>query len=341
MHFGQPEALNGLLLVPLVWILVRRGRKKRREALLRFGNPALLVHLVRSADEGRRRRKERLLLVALLGLVFALARPQYGETQTPVKREGIDIVFAVDASHSMLAEDLPPNRLARSLGEIGGILDRLHGDRVGIVTFAGTSLPTCPLTVDYGAVRIFLGGIDAWTVPTGGTAIARALRRSIGMLDESAAGSKAVVLLTDGEDHEGDLLAAADEAAEAGIRIFTIGLGSAEGELIPLPEGEGNGFKRDREGEFVVTRRDDEALRALAAKTGGRSFVLADGPNALDRVVDALSGLEKREYESKLRVVRAERYVWFLLPATLLLLLEFLLGTSSGVRREAWSGRIE
>ena len=341
MHFGQPEALNGLLLVPLVWLLFRRARKRRRDSLRRFGNPALLAHLVRSADEGRRRKKERLLLTALIGLVFALGRPQYGETQTPVKREGIDIVFAVDASYSMLAEDLPPSRLERSLGEIGGILNRLHGDRVGIVTFAGTSLPTCPLTVDYGAVRIFLGGIDPWTVPTGGTAIARALRRSIGMLDESAAGSKAVVLLTDGEDHEGDLLAAADEAAEAGIRIFTIGLGSAEGELIPLPEGEGSGFKRDREGEFVVTRRDDETLRSLASKTGGRSFVLADDPNALDRIVDALSGLEKREYESKLLVVREERYVWFLLPATLLLLWEFLLGTSIGVRREAWSGRIE
>ncbi|MFH1277543.1 MAG: VWA domain-containing protein [Candidatus Eisenbacteria bacterium] len=341
MHFGAPVWLNGLLLVPLLWLLIRRGRKKRREALERFGSPGLLAHLVRGADDGKRRRKERLFLAGMTGVVFALAHPQYGEKQTPMTREGIDLVFAIDASLSMLAEDQPPSRLERARGEVAGALSRLKGDRVGIVSFAGTSLPTCPPTVDYGAVRIFLGALDPWTVPTGGTAIAKALRRSIHMLRESAAGSKAVVLLTDGEDHEGDVLSAADEAAEAGIRIFTIALGSAEGELIPLPKGEGPGFKKDRGGELVVSRRNDQLLREVAARTGGRAFELENEPDALDRILDALSGMEKREFRSRVYVLREERYVWFLLPATLLLFLEFLLGTSGEARKGVWSGRIE
>lgn len=341
MHFGAPVWLNGLLLVPLLWLLLRRGRKKRNEALRRFGSPDLLAHLVRGADGRKRRRKERLFLAGITGVVFALAHPQYGEKQTPMTREGIDLVFAVDTSLSMLAEDQRPSRLDRAKGEVAGALSRLRGDRVGIVSFAGTSLPTCPPTIDYGAVRIFLGALDPWTVPTGGTAIAKALRRSIRMLRGSAAGSKAIVLLTDGEDHEGDVLAAADEAAEEGIRIYSVGLGSAEGELIPLPEGEGPGFKKDRGGDLVVSRRNDELLREVAGRTGGRAFDLESEPDALDRILDALSGMEKSEFRSRVFILREERYVWFLLPATLLLVLEFLLGTSGGARKEVWSGRIE
>jgi Ca-activated chloride channel family protein len=341
MHFGSPAYLNALLLLPGVWLLFRWGRKRREEAARRFGNPDLLRHLSYDADGGKRRRKERLLLLALVGVVFALAHPEYGEKRTPVKREGVDVIFAMDTSLSMLAEDLPPSRLERAKGEVAGVLDRLRGDRVGIVAFAGASVPTCPPTVDYGAVRILLGTIDPWTVPSGGTAIAKAIRRSAQMLEKSDAASKAIVLLTDGEDHEGDVLAAASEAAEAGVRIFCVGLGKPDGELIPLPEAEGSGFKKDEEGEYVVTRRMDESLREIAEKTGGRSYALAEEPNALDRIVDALSGLEKSEFESKTLVVREERYVWFLLPATLLVAIEFLLGTSTAGRKEAWSGRVE
>lgn len=335
MRFGAPDFLYALALLPLVWFLVRRSRRKREEAMRRFGDLGLLQSLSLDADPGKRRRKERLFLLGLAGVLFALSHPQYGERQLPVKREGIDILFALDTSLSMLAEDQPPNRLERAKGEMAGALDRLRGDRVGIVTFAGTSVPTCPPTTDYGAVRIFLGGIDAWTVPTGGTAIAKAIRRSVHMLKTSDAGSKAVILLTDGEDHEGDVLAVAGEAADAGVRIFPVGLGLGEGELIPLPQTEGSGFKRNREGEFVVTRRNDAVLREIAEKTGGRFYVLAEEPNALDRILDALSGMDKTEFESRVLVVREERYVWFLLPATLLLAIEFLLGTAGAARKEA------
>lgn len=341
MHFGAPAFLNALFLVPAVWLLFRWSRKRREEAIRRFGNPDLIQHLAVDAVEEKARRKERLLLLALAGVVLALAHPQYGEKRRPVTRQGIDIVFAIDVSLSMLAEDLPPSRLDRAKGEVEGILGRLRGDRVGIVSFAGTTVPTCPPSVDYGAVRMLLGTLDAWAVPTGGTAIAKAIRRSAHMLETSEAASKAIVLLTDGEDHEGDVAAAASDAADMGIRVYCIGLGKPDGELIPLPEGIGTGFKRDDRGEFVVTKRMDEVLGEISEKTGGRYFALAEEPNALDRIVDALSGLEKSEFESRTLVVREERYAWFLVPATLLLVLEFALGTAGAARREAWSGRVE
>jgi Ca-activated chloride channel family protein len=341
VHFGSPAWLNALLALPALWLLFRMARRRREEARRLLGDPALLAHLSLDADDGKRRRKERLFLAASAGVILALAHPQYGEKETPVTREGIDVVFALDTSLSMLAEDLAPNRLERAKGEMAGALEHLRGDRVGIVSFAATSVPTCPLTLDYGAVRIFIGATDAWTVPSGGTAIAKAIRRSVHMLETSTAISKAVVVLTDGEDHEGDVLAAAEEAAKAGVRIFPVGLGKAEGELIPLPEKEGSGFKQDPRGEFVVTRRNDEVLREVAEKTGGKYFILEQEPNALDRIADALSGMEKSEFESRVLVVREERYAWFLAPATLLLIVEFLLGTSGAGRREVWSGRME
>ncbi len=342
MHFGESSVLNALLVVPLLWLLFRRSRRRRALLRERFASAGLFVHLVRGVDERKRLRKERLFLLALAGVVFALAHPQYGEKERPMTRQGVDIVFALDTSLSMLAEDLKPNRLELAKGEVERSLNRLQGDRVGIVAFAGTALPTCPLTIDYGAARIFLAGVDPWTVPTAGTAIADALSRSIRMLEEGGVGSKVIVLLTDGEDHEGKVLEAAEEAAGAGIRVFTVALGSREGELIPIPEGAGEGrFKKDRRGELVVTRLDDKALRQVAEKTGGTHFVLAEEPDALDEILRDVSGMEKREFRSRLIVVREERFAWFLLPATLLLIAEFLLGTEGRKRREAWHGRME
>ena len=163
------------------------------------------------------------------------------------------------------------------------------------------------------------------------------------MLEESSAGSKAVILLTDGEDHQGDVMAAAEEAKAAGVLIFPIGLGSVEGELIPMPKGERKDgrFKQDEKGEFVVTKRDDSTLESVARLTGGRYYALQEEPDAMDRILDILSGMEKQEFRSRILVIREERYFWFLLPATILILIEFLLSTGSGRKREVWSGRVE
>lgn len=338
MHFGAPYYLYALAVLPVAWLLFRRGRRLRQRLLETFGESRLVRHLVRGVDERKRRRKERIFLAALGLVLFSLAHPQYGEKQTPVRREGIDIVFALDTSLSMLARDMAPNRLERARREIEGLLSRLDGDRVGIVSFAGTAVPTSPLTIDYGAVRMFLRGVDAWTVPTAGTAIASAIRKGTDMLVKGGSGSRALVILTDGEDHEGDVAEAADEAAKEGIRIYTIGLGTAEGELIPVSARE---YKKDSRGEFVVSHRDDSQLREIASRTGGRHMVLADEPDALDRVLDDLSGMTRREYTSRLAVIREERFAWFLLPAAVLLVVESLMTVRPRRREEHWSGRIE
>ncbi len=338
MHFGAPWFLYALLLVPVLFFLFRAGRKRRRSLLDEFAEPRLARHLVRGVDESRRARKERIFLLAMTGVLFALAHPQYGEKQRQVRREGIDIVFALDTSLSMLAPDMVPSRLERARREMEGLLSRLDGDRVGIVSFAGGAVPTSPLTIDYGAVRMFLRGIDPWTVPTAGTAIAEAIRAATKMLVKGGTGSKAIILLTDGEDHEGDLSGAEEEARGEGIRVYTVGLGTAEGELIPLSAKE---FKKDDTGEFVVSHRDDRTLQEIAAKTGGRHYVLADEPDALDRILDDLSGMTKREYDARLAVIREERFEWFLFPAAVLLIVESLLSPARRRRRERWSGRVE
>ncbi len=338
MNFGAPNFLYALFLVPISWFLFQRARRLRSERADLFASAHLLRHLSLDSDERRRRRKESYFLIGLLGVIFCLSHPQYGEKRTPVTREGIDIVFVLDTSLSMLAEDMLPNRLEQARREIEGLLSRLKGDRVGIVSFAGTAVPTCPLTIDYGAVRMFLRGVDPYTSSRSGTAIAKAILRATRMLVEGGGASRAIILLTDGEDHEGDVRAAAEKAKEAGARVFAVGLGASEGELIPVSRQE---FKRDESGELVVTRRDDETLRELASETGGRHYVLRDQPDALDRILDALSGLEKQEYKARIAIVREEQYAWFLWPATFLIVLEAILSTAGRTRKEAWSGRIE
>ncbi len=338
MHFGAPFYLYAIALIPILFFLFRRGGKRRQKLLDRFGESRLVRHLVQGVDERKRARKERIFLVALALVLFSLSHPQYGEKQTPVRREGIDMIFAFDTSLSMLAKDITPNRMERARMEVEGLLSRLDGDRVGIVSFAGTAVPTSPLTIDYGAMRMFLRGVDPWTVPTAGTAIAEAIRKSTRMLVEGGTGSRAIILLTDGEDHEGDVEKAAEEAAKEGIRIFTIGFGTVEGELIPVSRQE---YKKDKKGEFVVSHRDDTPLREIAAKTGGRHFVIAEQPDALDQVLDDLSGMSRREYTARLAVIREERFTWFLLPATILLVIESLMTVTPRRREEYWSGRIE
>ncbi len=338
MHFGAPHLLYAMALLPLLFILFRRGGRRRRKLLDTFGSNRLVRHLVRGVDERRRARKERIFLLALALVLFSLSQPQYGEKQTPVRREGIDIVFALDTSLSMLAEDMRPSRLERARMEVEGLLSRLDGDRVGIVSFAGKAVPTSPLTIDYGAVRMFLRGVDPWTVPTAGTAIAEAIRKSTRMLVKGGTGSKVIVVLTDGEDHEGKMNEAVEEARKEGIRIFTIGIGTAEGELIPISPRE---YKKDKKGEFVVSHRNDSSLLGAAMKTGGRHLVLAEEPDALDQVLDDISGMTRREFTARLAVIREERFTWFLLPATVLLMIESMLTITPRRREEYWSGRIE
>ncbi|MCK5513335.1 MAG: VWA domain-containing protein, partial [Deltaproteobacteria bacterium] len=198
--------------------------------------------------------------------IFALTRPQWGFHWEEIKRVGVDVMVAIDVSESMLAEDVKPNRLERAKREVIDLIEMMEGDRIGLIAFAGTSFVQCPLTLDYGACKMFLDYIDTDLIPVPGTAIAEAIRTSLKSFNKRERKSKALIIITDGEDHEGEPIDAAKEAKKEGIKIFTIGVGREGGAPIPLKDGSG-GFKKDRKGDMVITHLDEITLQKIALET--------------------------------------------------------------------------
>lgn len=260
-------------------------------------------------------------------LLFSLARPQLGTKLTLMKREGVDIVIALDCSFSMLAEDFKPNRLEKAKQEVKGLIARMQGDRVGLVAFAGVAFVQCPLTIDYSAAQMFLEIMDINLIPQPGTAIGDAIRTSIKAFNQKERKYKVLILLTDGEDHDSDPLKAAEEAAQEGIRIYAIGIGSTQGEPIPLrnEREDVTGYKKDEEGSVVVSKLDEITLQKIALTTGGKYYHATSGEMELDKIYDDISKMEKKELEGKLTVQYEDRYQYFLFISVLLLVAEFLL----------------
>lgn len=316
-----------LILLPLLIVFywfVFRMKKKAKE---RFGNLALIEKLSLSFSPTKQRRKVDLMLLGVLFLLFSLARPQVGTKLTLMKREGVDIVIAMDVSLSMLAEDIKPNRLEKAKQEINGLISRMKGDRVGLVAFAGVSFIQCPLTLDYSAAKMFLDIIDINLIPQPGTAIGDAIRTSIRAFNQKERKYKVLILLTDGEDHDSDPLGAAEEASKEGIRIYTIGIGSVQGEPIPIKDNRGQvtGFKKDKEGSVIVSKLDEVTLQKIALTTGGKYYHATSGEMELDKIYDEISKMEKKELEGKLLTQYEDRYQYFLLLSVILLTVEFLL----------------
>ena len=252
MHWASPDRWLWLWLVPAsigFWVWAARWRRRLLE---RFADPVSLAHLTDRVDWSARRLKAACVTLGLLCLLVALVGPQWGFRWQEVKRRGVDLVIALDVSKSMLAEDVKPSRLARAKLAIKELLPQLKGDRVALVAFAGTAFTQCPLTVDDGAFELVLDEVDTDLIPRGGTALAQAIREGLKVLSASAQGGRALVVISDGESHEGDALAAAKEAAKAGVKLYAIGIGTVEGELIPVTDAQGNRtFLKDRQGRTV------------------------------------------------------------------------------------------
>lgn len=288
---------------------------------------ALIEKLSLSFSPKKQRRKVDLMLLGVFFLLFSLARPQLGTKLTLMKREGVDIIIAMDVSLSMLAEDIKPNRLEKAKQEINGLISRMRGDRVGLVAFAGVAFVQCPLTLDYSAAKMFLDIIDVNLIPQPGTAIGDAIRTSIRAFNQKERKYKVLILLTDGEDHDSDPLGAAEEASKEGIKIYTIGIGSVQGEPIPIKDNRGQvtGFKKDKEGSVIVSRLDEVTLQKIALTTGGKYYHATSGEMELDKIYDEISKMEKKELEGKLLTQYEDRYQYFLLISVILLTVEFLL----------------
>ncbi len=332
MQFAQPLwIVAGLFICLTVFFLQQFLQKKRIAALDQFVSPALRIQLTQNVSSRRRATKKFLYLLAIFCCFLAFARPQYGFKWVEVKRKGIDILFALDTSKSMLAEDIAPNRLERSKFSIMDFVNQLEGDRVGILPFAGSAFLMCPLTVDYSAFEQSLNATNTSVIPKGGTDIATAIE-SAGSILNNGANHKLLVLITDGENLEGDAVAAAEKAAKKGMRIFTVGVGTKEGELIPASAGGKTAFQKDRAGKFVTSRLDETALARIAEVSDGLYVPLGNRGEGLETIYrEKLALIPKEELAERRHKVPLERFEWPLALAIVFLIIELLLGSRKSV----------
>ena len=321
-RFASIETLFGLLLVPALAAFFWRALRARRKALARFGDLDLVRKLSLTVSSRGRLAKGVLLLVSVAFLVLSLARPQFGTRVETVRSQGQDVMVALDVSLSMLAEDVSPNRPERARLEIMRILQRLEGDRIGLVAFAGNAFVQAPLTVDYGAAAMFLNAMEPGLIPLQGTNLGEALTVALDAFEEGTRDHRVLLIVTDGEDHEGEIDSAVERAVQAGVQIHTVGIGSLEG--VPIPEideaGVRNGFKRDAEGNVVTTRLDDATLQRISLATGGEYFPVAGPGTNLDPLLDEITGADGRELEAREVTQFDEQFQIFLGMALLLLL---------------------
>ncbi len=338
-RFASVEFLLGLLVLPVIVAFFWTTMRARRHALERFGDLALVRRLSASVSP-RGRLAKGILVVGAVGLsVLALARPQFGTRVETVRSQGQDIVVAIDVSLSMMAEDVKPNRLERAKLEVSRMLGLLDGDRLGLVAFAGDAFVQSPLTVDYGAAAMFLAAMEPDLIPIQGTNLGEALAVALDAFEEGSRDHRTLIVITDGEDHEGEVEAGVERALEMGVSIYTVGIGSTDG--VPIPEideaGRRSGFKRDEDGNVVTTRLDEATLMRVAEATGGRYFRAGD-PGALDPLLDEILRGEGRELEAREVTQFEEQFQIFLGLALMMLLAESVVPGRRRVK-QVWTGR--
>ena len=322
-RFANIELLWLLVTIPVfVAAYIIYTHRKRRQ-LAEFGDPELMEALMPNASRVRPTVKFSILMVALAFLIVAAARPQFGQSETTQKREGIEAIVALDISNSMLAEDVAPNRLDRAKQMLSKLMDNMVDDKVGLVVFAGDAFVQLPITCDYVSAKMFLNSIKPELIKTQGTAIGQALSTSIRCFGEQSDASRAIILITDGENHEDDAVAVAKRAKEAGIQVLVVGIGKPEGSPIPMPGS--HDFRRDREGNVVVSRLNEEMCREIA-QAGGGIYVRCDNTNSATKAIQKeLDKLATQEIETQVFTDYNEQFQSFALIALLLLVIDFFI----------------
>lgn len=323
-RFADIEMLWWLLTIPVFVVAYVLITRYKRRQLSEFGDPELMAQLMPDASKSRPIVKFALLMVALSLLIIAAARPQYGQQEKTVKRQGIEVMVALDISNSMLAEDVAPNRLDRAKQMLSKMIDNMVDDKVGLVVFAGEAFTQLPITCDYVSAKMFLNTISPKLIPTQGTAIGAALQTAIRAFgsQESDAG-RAIILITDGENHEDDAIAAAKQAQELGIQVFVIGIGKPEGSPIPVPGT--NDYIKDRSGQVVVSRLNEEMCQEIA-QAGKGAYVRCDNTNTAMRALQQeLDRIATTDLETTVYADYNEQYQSFVLIALLLLVIDFFI----------------
>ncbi len=337
MSFGAPEWLWGLLLIPLLIALFVRSEHRGVKRLQQFVSARLLPQLAGTVNRRRRIIRFGLLLLGLALAIVSLAQPRWGYTFEDVKRKGLDLLVAVDTSRSMLSNDVQPNRLERVKLAIQDLIDELQGDRVGLIAFAGRAFLQAPLTIDYDAVTEAVSDLDTKTIPEGGTNISSAITLATQSFGKSAMGNRALIIFTDGEELSGDAVKTAKAAADAGVRIFTVGVGTPQGSLIPVTGDNGEtSFVKDSAGQVVKSKLDDKRLREVAEATGGFYLHLENGPRTMQQVQsEGLAKMQAAEMDVRLSRRPIERYEWPLGAALIALALSILIPERKRVRERA------
>ena len=331
IRFGHPHFLYLLWGTPVFLLLYIYAFRQKRKAFQRFSSHHFFQRLTGTVHFGRQKAKAILLFLSYTFLVLALSRPQIGTTLELVKRSGLDIMIGLDISASMLAEDIKPNRLLKAKHTISSFVDRLEGDRVGLIAFAGDSFVQCPLTIDYAAAKLLLDALDVDTISQSGTKISQAIDIASSSFNQEEDKYKVLLFFTDGEDHGKKAVEAAKEAANQGIRIYCVGVGLPnQGTPIPLRQSNGalRGYKHDRNGKPIVTKLEDTLLREIAQLTHGNYYQATPGGVEIDRLFAELAAVEKREIEERQFTQYEDRFQYFLAFALLFLVWEFLLSGS-------------
>src|ERR687887_1976190 len=338
MSFSAPEWFWALLAIPGLAALYLRADHRAAERLREFVSPRLLPQLAATIDRRRRAVRFGLHLFGLALAIISLAQPRWGYTFEDVKRKGLDLLLAVDTSRSMLSNDVQPNRLARVKLAALDLINQLQGDRVGLIAFAGRAFLQAPLTIDYDAVVEALNDLDTKTIPEGGTNISSAITLATQSFGKSAMGNRALVIFTDGEELSGDAMKTAKEAADAGVRIFTVGVGTPQGSLIPVTGDDGQtNFVKDSSAQVVKSKLDDKRLREIAEATGGFFFFIEKRPRSIQQIQnEGLAKMQAAEMDVRLSRRPIERYEWPLGAALIALALSILIPERKRVRVRAY-----
>ena len=319
-RFAHPELLYLLIIIPLLIVFYVVARIRKKKAIAEFGSPELLSTLMPLQSYKRETLKFILVLVALF---FVIAGPQFGSKLQQVKKEGVELIIALDVSNSMMAQDIKPSRLDAAKQAISRMVEKLSDDKVGLIVFAGDAYVQLPITTDYSSAKLFLSGINTDIVPIQGTAIGTAIDLAAKSFTPDTEASKAIIVITDGENHQDDAIAAAKAAREKGIYVHTIGMGLAQGG--PIPEkGNPGQYMRDGSGNPIISKLDEETLKEIA-KAGEGIFVRASNSNVgLNTLLDEIDRMDKTLLEERVFSDYAEKYQYFLIMALIFVLLDFM-----------------
>lgn len=327
--FASYKFLWLLLLVPIIPAGYAIAMAMRKRRINRFGDPRMVAQLMPHYSRAKGWVRIILFTLAFFFFVIGLARPQIGAKLSERQTKGAEIMICLDVSNSMLAQDYTPCRLERAKLAISSLVDKLHDDRIGLIIFAGSSFVQLPVTTDYVSAKMFLSSIDAGSVPVQGTAIGDAIHTAMKSFSAQSEKSRVIILISDGENHEDDAVAAARDAAQSGIRIYTVGVGSAAGQPVPV-DGE---LLRDKDGNIVVSRLDEKTLRQVADAGGGAYIQAGNEEFGLNPIINDIRAMEGELFSSVVFEEYDEQYMYFFAIALILLVIEMLVGERRNTRK--------